>query len=60
MGGELMGDLLPNGQLDVYQRHAYYKYSQRASHQASRFCSGLHSGLCKKRDNHGTKHKFWS
>ena len=44
MGGELMGEVLSSGQLDVCQIHAYPKYPQRASHQVSRFFSGLHSG----------------
>ena len=44
MGGELLENPLPSGQLDVCQSHAYPKYSQRASHQAIMFCSDLHSG----------------
>ena len=37
MGGELLGDILPRYQLDVYNIHAYSKYYQRDSHQVSRF-----------------------
>ena len=44
MGGELLGYLLPIGQLDACLSHAYPKYSQRDSNQVSRFCPGLHSG----------------
>ena len=44
MGGELMGDLLPSGQLGICKIRAYSKYSHRASHLVSIFCSGLHSG----------------
>ena len=44
MGGGLIGDLPPSGQLDVCQTHAYSKYSQIASNQVSRFFSVLHSG----------------
>ena len=44
MGGELLGDLLPSGQLDLFQIHAYPKYSHIDSQQVSRFCSVLNSG----------------
>ena len=55
MGGELLADLLPSGQLYVYKSHAYSKNPQRAPHQVSRFFSGLHPGLCKIRDIHVTQ-----
>ena len=60
IGGELLGDLLPSCQLEACQIHDYPKHYHIASHQASRFCSGLHSGWCKNRDIHGTTHRFWS
>ena len=44
MGGGFLGDLLPCGQLDVCQVHAYYDNPQIDPHQVSRFCSGLHPG----------------
>ena len=44
MRGELMGDLLPSGKLDVFQSHSYSGYSQRAPHQVSIFFSGLNPG----------------
>ena len=59
MGGELLGDLLPSGQLDVFQSNYYSDYSQRAPHQVSRFCYGLQPDRCKTRDIHGSPHRFW-
>ena len=41
MGGELLGDLLPIGQLDVCYSHAYPKYSQRYSLQVGRYLYGV-------------------
>ena len=32
MGGELLGDLLPSGQLDVYQGHSYSDRPQIDAH----------------------------
>ena len=58
MEGELIGYLLPSGQLDVYQSLAYYNYSQRASHQFGRYCSSLHPGRCKNKDIHVSPHRF--
>ena len=37
MGDELLGDLILSGKLNVFQSHAYPKYSQRDSHPVSRF-----------------------
>ena len=47
MGGELLGDLLPSGQLDVYQGHSYSENNKIAPHQVSRFFPVLHPGCCK-------------
>ena len=44
MVGELLGDILPTGQLDVCQVHAYSDNHQRAQHILSTFFSGLHPG----------------
>ena len=59
-GGNLLVELLPTHQLDVCHIHNYSEYSQRGSHQVSRFYSGLHSGRWKIRYIHGTSHMFWS
>ena len=37
IGDELLGDLLPSGQLDVYQGHAYSDHPQRDPHQVRIF-----------------------
>ena len=37
MGGGLLGDLLPSGQLDIYQGHTYSENPQRYPHQVSIF-----------------------
>ena len=44
IGDELMGDLLPSGQVYVCKGYAYSEHPQRATHKLSRFCSGLHPG----------------
>ena len=44
IGGELLGDILPSGQLGVCQGHAYSGNPQRSPHQVSMFCSGLQPG----------------
>ena len=58
LGGGLLGDLLPSGKLDVCTSHDCYKYSHIASHQVSRFWSGLLSDWCKNRYIHGNPHRF--
>ena len=59
MVGELLGDLLSSGQLDVCQGQDYSDNYQIAPNQVSRFCSGLHPGWCKIGDIHETPHRSW-
>ena len=59
MGGELLGDLLPSGKLNVCQGHDYSENPKRSPHQFNGFCYGLHPGWYEIINIHGTPNRFW-